>query len=94
MKVSRSFSCCIFVILLILSCLLLSFSFVLQHALPLMFSNIASNRQFPCAAFNIPAFTPQPCRYALDIARCRSIVVILIAVFMSMTSCGINLFYS
>ena len=59
-----------------------------------MFANIASKRQFPFASFNIPVFNPRPCLYALEIALFRSVVVILLVVFISKTSCGVSLLLS
>ena len=55
---------------------------------------IESRRQFPLAAFNLPARRFIPWRKALDSARLSRFVAILLFVLISCTSFGVTLFGS
>ena len=84
---------CASVRLLTLNCLLVSPSFFLKHTIPRMFI-IESQRQYPLAAFNMPARRFSPWQKALDSAFFNICVTIWLFVLISCTSEGVALFGS
>ena len=88
-------SCCALVMHLILRSLSLSVIFMVKHCLFSILLIIAWNKQSPLGlAFNIPAFSPNPCLIPVDIAFCSTVVVCLLAVVMLCADMGGCLLWS